>query len=571
MESALFIAATGMKGLAQGMQVTTNNLANVSTIGYKQQQILYSDLIYTGQSDSQGNMGNWWCTQENSRVAIGQVGHGLQVETIRTLFQQSAFESSNTLTDLAINGKGFFIVKDANGNEFYTRAGDFRSDNQGVWRMPEGHALQGYRISENGTASSNLEDIKVDPATYMPAKATGNVQATFNINPNDNRTSDINDPFFSLLKQYDATSAGRPIAKGATSYEEGVTVYDNNGTAHTLNFFFDGVDSDSVISQVNTVPEFDNYGARIYRTASGERVWPDGNGGYVDQNGVPLLEVTGISPSVKTVPSKFVEFVIAEDVSTVPVQYDSNGNKLDRKSTDGLLMSGILQFDSSGELIGVSAYTPASGNDVDLADLENWIPVTGNSPVLNMNGVNMAIDFGVRGYATNSNYAKNAGEVGNNANNLTSRGTEDVVRSAEASTGFDGRSPAGFFIQNGYPQGSLSNLSVNKNGYVIGHYSNGQDQKLWQIPIANFTSDAGLYREGSNLFGYTKDCGQTYIGMAGTGNYGSINSYNIETSNVDYATEMVNMIVTQRGFQSNSKVITTQNEMLQTAIQLKRA
>ena len=108
MNSALYIGATGMKGLSQGMQVTTNNLANVSTIGYKQQNTLFSDMLST----SQGGTGDWWNAQENSRVALGQTGKGVQADAVRTIFQQGALEATNTVTDMAINGKGFFQVSD---------------------------------------------------------------------------------------------------------------------------------------------------------------------------------------------------------------------------------------------------------------------------------------------------------------------------------------------------------------------------------------------------------------------------------------------------------------------------
>ena len=89
-----------MKALSTGMQVVSNNIANSSTIGYKQQSILFSDIMYT----TQAGMGGWWDNQEDSKVALGQTGHGVQVDTIRTIFTQGGFESSNTVTDLALNG-----------------------------------------------------------------------------------------------------------------------------------------------------------------------------------------------------------------------------------------------------------------------------------------------------------------------------------------------------------------------------------------------------------------------------------------------------------------------------------
>ncbi len=173
MNSALYIGATGMKGLSQGMQVTTNNLANVSTIGYKQQGVLFSDLIST----SQAGMGEWWNNQEDSRVALGQTGKGVQVDTVRTIFTQGPLESSNTITDMAINGKGFFQVTDG-VNLYYTRAGDFRPDNEGVWRTPSGLALNGYKYNDDGSLGG-LQEVRVDRFGTMPRKATARPPSRF--------------------------------------------------------------------------------------------------------------------------------------------------------------------------------------------------------------------------------------------------------------------------------------------------------------------------------------------------------------------------------------------------------
>jgi len=125
--------------------------------------------------------------------------------------------------------------------------------------------------------------------------------------------------------------------------------------------------------------------------------------------------------------------------------------------------------------------------------------------------------------------------------------------------------------QDGYPEGSLNNITISADGTVVGKYSNNQSMNLWQIPLCRFTSEDGLRREGNNLFSASPDSGQMEMGVAGTENYGKINAYNIENSNVDMANEMVNMIVTQRGFQSNSKVVTTADQMLQKAMELKRS
>ena len=193
MNSALYIGATGMKGLSQGMQVTSNNLANVSTIGYKQQGILFSDLIST----SQAGMGEWWNNQENSRVALGQTGKGVQVDSVRTIFKQGPMESSNTVTDMAINGKGFFQVTDG-VRLYYTRAGDFRPDNEGVWRTPTGLALNGYKYNEDGSLG-DLQEVKIDKFGTMPGKGTARVDLTMNLNSGQDNAVNADNPYFGLL------------------------------------------------------------------------------------------------------------------------------------------------------------------------------------------------------------------------------------------------------------------------------------------------------------------------------------------------------------------------------------
>lgn len=184
MNSALFIGAIGMKTLSQGMQVVSNNLANASTLGYKQQGILFSDMIST----SQAGMGGWWNAQEDSRVALGQTGKGVQVDSVRTIFKQGGMESSNTVTDMALNGKGFFQVTDG-VDLYYTRAGNFRPDNEGVLRTPSGLALNGYKYNEDGSLGG-LQQVKIDKFAKMPAKATSQVDLRFNLGLDGDKSAD---------------------------------------------------------------------------------------------------------------------------------------------------------------------------------------------------------------------------------------------------------------------------------------------------------------------------------------------------------------------------------------------
>lgn len=124
--------------------------------------------------------------------------------------------------------------------------------------------------------------------------------------------------------------------------------------------------------------------------------------------------------------------------------------------------------------------------------------------------------------------------------------------------------------QNGFAPGSLSSFSVNTEGIIIGLYTNGLTRSLGQIAMAIFPNANGLERMGSNMWRDTDNSGIPVIGTAKTGGRGLINSGFLEQSNVDIGNEFTDMIVTQRGFQANTKVVTTVDEMLQDLINMKR-
>ena len=496
MNSSLYTGATGMKSLASGMNVVSNNIANVSTIGYKSQSALFSDLMYS----QQGDIGESWGAQQNSYVALGQVGNGVQLDAVRTQFGQGSMESSNMVTDMAINGKGYFQVMDGSGNAYYTRAGDFRPDNTGVLRTPAGMALMGYQFAPDGT-QGGLQQVTIDKFAKMPAKATTSLNLMLNVSQKTSNSSDAANPYFSLLQQYNAASKP-PLSTSSYGYSQAVTMYDANGAAHTATIYFDGA--------------------------------PSGNSGST------------------------VEYLIASEA-------DSKGG------TAAPVMSGTLSFDSTGQLTGMSAYTPTAAGSTNLADWSAATLSASGVPQTTINGSTVSVNMGIQASGGWQNGPTTAAAVGTNANALASMGT-GYTKTAGATTNYTSSSPVlRSKTQDGYGQGSLSNISIGTDGTVVGKFSNNQSMTLWQIPVCRFTSDDGLRREGNNLFSATQDSGTMTMGVAGTENFGKINAYNIENSNVDMASEMVNMIVTQRGFQSNSKVVTTADQMLQKAMELKRS
>ena len=124
--------------------------------------------------------------------------------------------------------------------------------------------------------------------------------------------------------------------------------------------------------------------------------------------------------------------------------------------------------------------------------------------------------------------------------------------------------------QNGFEPGSLQGISVDTTGTIVGTFSNGQNLALAQVAIATFANPGGLSKVGNTLFKDSKNSGDPQPGTPGTAGRGVIKPETLEMSNVDLSQEFVDMIITQRGFQANSRIITTSDEMLQELVNLKR-
>ncbi|MBR9773320.1 MAG: flagellar hook-basal body complex protein, partial [Gammaproteobacteria bacterium] len=137
------------------------------------------------------------------------------------------------------------------------------------------------------------------------------------------------------------------------------------------------------------------------------------------------------------------------------------------------------------------------------------------------------------------------------------------------STQFGNNASTTSLNQNGYTSGALVGISIDSDGTVVRSYSNEQTRPAGQIALASFRNPEGLSPAGDNTWAATDASGQELVGAPGTGLLGGIQSGAIETSNVDMAKELVSMIVTQRAYQANSQTIKTQDEVLQTAINLR--
>ena len=137
-------------------------------------------------------------------------------------------------------------------------------------------------------------------------------------------------------------------------------------------------------------------------------------------------------------------------------------------------------------------------------------------------------------------------------------------------TGFAGVQTIAASTQDGHSAGTLQAFSLGADGTITGSFSNGLKQAIGRIALASFTNPAGLEKAGGSLFRTTVNSGNAQVGAAGTGGRGGLAGGALEMSNVDLSSEFTNLIIAQRGFQANSRVITTSDEVLQELVNLKR-
>ncbi len=196
----------------------------------------------------------------------------------------------------------------------------------------------------------------------------------------------------------------------------------------------------------------------------------------------------------------------------------------------------ILRFDTAGAIQSI----------LDPNDLATPIGVTGDD-------INVALSYTIPGSDPSVIQL-----------NLGTSGLYDGI------TQFASPSTTKAYFQDGYALGYLENFNINDEGIIVGNFTNGIRQDIGQLAVATFNNPGGLERSGETYFSETNNSGLALVGQASSLGAGKIRSGTLELSNVDLAEEFTNMIITQRGFQANSRVITTSDTMLEEVLRLKR-
>ncbi|MGZ3577427.1 MAG: flagellar basal-body rod protein FlgF [Syntrophales bacterium] len=183
MGSALYTGISGLNASSTEMDVISNNIANVNTVGYKSQNTNFADIL--SQSLSGGYSGTM------------QVGRGVEVADIGTQFGPGSFETTGNATDVAIDGDGFFMVNDKNGATYYTRAGSFHLDNTGNLVDLNGDKVQGYNLL--GAAPTTVTDINLNNVQSVPVSTS-----TFSVGANLDAGTAIGNTFSTTQTVYDS-------------------------------------------------------------------------------------------------------------------------------------------------------------------------------------------------------------------------------------------------------------------------------------------------------------------------------------------------------------------------------
>ncbi|MDD2201766.1 MAG: flagellar hook protein FlgE [Firmicutes bacterium] len=523
MMRSMFAGVSGTRAHQLRMDVIGNNIANVNTVGYKYGRATFQDML------SQTIRGSMAPTGTRGGVDPMQVGLGVATRSIDIVFTPGNLEYTGRLTDMAIRGNGLFVVRDSGGALQFTRDGAFNIDAEGSLTHPStGFLVQGWMADASGVIdrSKEIDGLTIPLGTSMSAKATDRITFVGNLQA--------------------GSAAGE-------SHTTSVPVYDSQGLQHTVAVEFVKTGADNEWEWTATGPsgpagsgivKFDANGAvsRLYRPTS-----MAGFSGNLDSG---AAVDTTITKSVQVYDSQGQQRSLVVKYTKTSANEWSWEATLDGESES--VGSGILEFDGeTGMIIGgstgqveIDSETSVSLSFSDIRQSGNPSSVTGEQDGIPVGSISILPGTGAAPINITPNF-------------------KSITQVGDASS-------VNWSTQDGYAAGTMETFNIDDNGVITGVYSNGQYKIIGQMALASFANAEGLARQANNMFAATTNSGSPQIGAAAAGGRGSVMGTTLEMSNVDLAREFTDMIITQRGFQANSRVITAADEMLQELLALKR-
>jgi flagellar hook protein FlgE len=549
--NSLYTGVSGLRSHQTMMDVIGDNIANVNSIGFKGSRVTFGDTF--SQYLSYGSNP----TDTSGGTNSSQIGLGVKINSIDRNWSQGTFESTGIATDLGLSGSGMFIL-DKNGQRYFSRAGNFSFDANGTLVNSEnGATVMGKMASADGTipAGNNLTAISVDSNMKLPATATTNIKWTGNLSSSATLTRSES--------YIESGSINKQLTVGQTAAEKS-TVYDTNGNAYSMTTTYTKTAQNTydvtyaMVDSAGKTVNLDTAGktvTAVFDDTTGKMTSFSINGAAqaspytmeikdTDNHGVDFNFKPGDVTEANN-PSTLTSSVDGNRTSTAVTGtltiFDSLGNshsltlKFTKLSNNVWAWNGSMPS-GSGTLNGNSGTITFSA-DGEIASMSPTTPTLSYSPSGGAGAQNIALDFGTA------------------FSGITQTSSNSSI------------SP---LSQNGMASASLMNVNVDQNGKVVGVFSNGQSKDLAQLMLANFTNLNGLTSSGNNLYQVSANSGDPTINEAGAASRTTIQSGSLEQSNVDLSQEFTRMIVSQRGFQANARIITTSDSLLQEITNLVR-
>lgn len=549
---------SGLNSSSKQLDVIGNNVANSSTVGFKQSQAQFADMYAASLSGSGGT----------------QVGTGGKLAAVVQQFTQGNITNTNNPMDTAISGQGFFRMIDQSGSVLYSRNGQFQLDKNGFIVNSQGHTLSGYLPDATGAIipgqplpiQLNSADLAPQPTANVVIGANLDSRSATPVNPAFNTLDTTSYNSSTSLTVYDslgashvgslyfqrqpiaATSSAAIIPAGATSATLASTT--NMAVGNTITLPGAGAAGPSTTAAATAIGATTATVASATGLAVGDNITIAGNPGAMTITGIAgnvltfapaTTAVTGAGAAVTSTKSLTVTLtgIVGTNVTFAPATttatlanatISSNAGSSNWNvyfAVDGVLVPPVatpltqLTFDTLGQL---ASTTPAS---VPLGKMSSasFIPTGAASQTLSFN------------FGTTSQFGGSFG-----VNSLT---------------------------QDGFSSGRLSGFNTSADGTILGRYSNGQSRALGQVLLANFTNPQGLQPMGNNEWVESATSGGPLIGTPGSSSLGVLQSSAVEDSNVDLTAELVSMITAQRIYEANAQTIKAQDAVLQTLVNLR--
>ena len=567
MGSALSAGVSGLKAHQSMLDIAGNNLANVNTIGYKGSSVTFAELLSQTVRRASGPSATL------GGVNPQQMGSGVGIAAIRKDMTQGNINSTGQDLDVAIDGSGYFVLHDGM-QEVYTRIGSFAVDSNNTLVDP----ATGYQVQRTGNygESEGFQTIG-DASIHIPWDASMPAQATTSITMNGNlrsssETTDAtvhklrgNQAFTTdsgttiassttYLSDLDQWSTGLAVGATGTILVSGVTedgtVFTNTPITWTGAASGSGAQMQDLLGDISAL--FSASTASI--NADGEITLTGNSAGYSQAMITDMSYVAAGSDSL-TVPTFFDYTTVGGNDSKafkIPV-YDNMGEqhilsgtfvKTDTTNTWDLVIESI-----SGEMTA-----SWSGYDIH-----------GNTNLnRRISGIQFNPDGSYRGLENSSENSTIGVQFDSNPT---------VIQAIELDLGTSGeftgltqfasqQSSAAALTQDGYAAGVLSNVTIDKTGMIVGTFTNGVKVNVAALQIGTFQNPGGLEAIGGGYFLPSANSGEPIGTMAATGGAGKITGQSLEYSNIDIATEFVNLMQAQNGYQANARTIRVANDIL---------